>query len=498
MKLSPLSYLLIFIVLLSAGCANIATPTGGKRDTIPPKLTRISPADSLLNTRVSRIEMHFNEYVTVSDVNTEVQISPLLPIPVSMLSYGKKVVAKIPDTLLHDNTTYRISFGKSIKDLHEGNPMKPYTYVFSTGSYFDSLKLNGKVIDAATGKADTGVYIMLYDASESDSAVVRKKPLYVIKTITPDFVIDGLPHRPFKMYALKDANANLVYDGKGEKIGFIDSVFYPSDTITTPITLKVFTENLIDTIKTTTDSTKTSPFKKKKQNIAKEGLLYSVNVDTSNLKKGTFDITKPLTIQFNADIDTINSGRINLSYDSSDIAVESPFTAQKDTSKNNTILITANWRESTVYTLRLLKGFARDSSHEAMPSKSIFRTKGDEDYSKMTIHLPSKYFDTKYVLLVRNDKDTVYQKPVTDTMVHLTRLAPGNYSMFVIVDENHNGKWDTGDLFLKRQPEEVIPYGDPVPLKASWENTYDFEQVKPKNKLKDAASPKRGEKSGVR
>jgi len=328
--------------------------------------------------------------------------------------------------------------------------------------------------------------------------VVRKKPLYVSKTITPDFVIDGLPHKPFKIYALKDANANLTYDGKSEKIGFIDSVFYPSDTITTPITLKVFAENLIDTVKTAKDTTKTSPFKRKKQNVAKEGLLYSVNVDTANLKKGTFDITKPLTIQFNAGIDTINNGRINLSFDSSDMAVESPFIAQKDTAKDNTILLTANWRENTVYTLRLLKGFARDSSHEAMPSKSTFRTKGDEDYSKMTIHLPSKYYGNDFVLLVRNDKDTVYQKPVTDTMVNLIRLAPGNYSMFVIVDKNHNGKWDTGDLFLKRQPEEVIPYGDPVTLKASWENTYDFEPVKPKNKLKNAASPKKGDKSGVR
>ncbi len=79
----------------SGGCANITTPTGGKKDTIPPKLVRITPPDSLLNTRVSRIEMHFDEYVTVGDATKEVHISPILAINPTLVGKNKTVIVKI-------------------------------------------------------------------------------------------------------------------------------------------------------------------------------------------------------------------------------------------------------------------------------------------------------------------------------------------------------------------------------------------------------------------
>ena len=76
-----IKYLLFIVVLcVCAGCANITSPTGGKRDKTPPKLVYISPSDSLKNTKVKRIELDFDEYITVSDVSKEVQISPILAI----------------------------------------------------------------------------------------------------------------------------------------------------------------------------------------------------------------------------------------------------------------------------------------------------------------------------------------------------------------------------------------------------------------------------------
>jgi hypothetical protein len=474
MSLASARYFLLFIILcISVGCANIVPPAGGKKDTTPPKRIAITPADSQLNTRVSKIEMHFNEFVTVSDITTEVQVSPLLPIPISVVATGKRVNVKIPDSLLQENTTYRISFGRAIKDLHEGNPMKPYTYTFSTGSYFDSLQLNGTVIDAATGRPDTGVFILLYDASESDSAVVRKKPKYIGRVGNGSFSVQGLPYREFKIYALKDANANLIYDGKGEKIGFIDSTVFPADSAGALIVIKTFAED----IKDTSTKPKESAFKRKKPEFTKD-FFYNVSVDTTNINKGSYDITKPLQIQFNKSVDTFNKGRVYLNYDSLGIAVEAPFTLDTDTVRKDILLLNTNWKENAIYTLRLLKGFAKDSARaEVNPSRYTFRTRSDDDYSKLTIHLPTKYNSTKYVLLVRSETDTVYMKPVTDTMVHLTKLKPGAYSMFVIVDKNGNGKWDTGDLFEKLHAEDVIPFDEAMQLKAGWDNTYDFEKI---------------------
>jgi hypothetical protein len=127
-----------------------------------------------------------------------------------------------------------------------------------------------------------------------------------------------------------------------------------------------------------------------------------------------------------------------------------------------------------------LKGFAKDSAMtDAMPSRYTFKTKSDDDYAKLHIHLPSKYNSTKYVLMVNNETDTVYQKPVRDTVVHLSRLQPGSYKMRIIVDANGNGFWDTGDLLQKIQPEEIIPYKEALQLRAGWDNTIDFEPPQP-------------------
>ncbi len=473
-------FFIIAFIFTCAGCASIQAPTGGKKDVTPPKLLSVSPADSLLNTKVSRIQLRFDEYVTINDVGKEVQISPILAVPPTVTGVNKRVNVKIVDSLLEDNTTYRISFGRAIKDLHEGNVFANYNYTFSTGGYFDSLQLSGNVIIAATGMPDTGdVYVMLYYASRSDSAVVREKPKYVAKTDrNGNFSLKGLPSRKFRMYALKDANSNMIYDGPPELIGFYDGIIRPGDTVLQPFTLKVFKE--IDTARSTNDTLdlKKSFFGNSKS-AAKQGLSYTVPVDTSDAKKRTFDINLPLNITFSRPPGPIAANRIHLEHDSEGVKVEVPISVVLDTAKKNIVHINAQWKENTVYNLRLQKGFAKDTSgSDVLPSRYTFRTRRDEDYGKIQVHLPSSYQGRQHVLMVCVDQDTLYQKPVLDTIVNLTRLRPGTYTFRVIIDKNENGKWDPGNLFLKIQPEEVIPYSNALMLKAGWEHIIDFEQKK--------------------
>jgi hypothetical protein len=104
----------------------------------------------------------------------------------------------------------------------------------------------------------------------------------------------------------------------------------------------------------------------------------------------------------------------------------------------------------------------------------VFRTRETDDYGKFKIHLPGSYLREPYVLNVRQGDDTVYQKPISDTFVVLQGLKPGAYSLKIILDTNHNGHWDTGDLLGHRQPEKVISYPHDVMLKAGWEQDVDF------------------------
>jgi hypothetical protein len=49
----------------------------------------------------------------------------------------------------------------------------------------------------------------------------------------------------------------------------------------------------------------------------------------------------------------------------------------------------------------------------------------------------------------------------------------------MFIDTNGNGKWDTGDLNAKRQPEEVFYYPKKLTLKANWEfeETWNYNNI---------------------
>lgn len=472
------AFLILLSVGFTVGCANIVPPDGGKKDTTPPKLLAIEPQDSLLNTRVSGISLRFDEFVEVKDAGTEVQVSPVLPFPLSVSSLGKKVKVLIPDSLLKDNTTYRVSFGKAIVDLHEGNPFEGYTYTFSTGGYFDSLQLAGTVVDAATGTAMDDVNVLLHYADESDSNIVRKKPAYVVRTTGGGrFALSGLPGKRFYIYALKDENGNLVYDGGEEKVAFVDSVFVPvvPDSVH-EIKLMLFRENVLDSItaKSKDQNPNTRPGGTRSSR-KDEVLSYKVEEDTSNREKRTHDVKLPVKIVFTQDSFKYDAQRIFVSYDSVGADVEVDHKVALDSNNDKVLKVFVPWKQNTVYTLRLLPGFASDTAgNNVPPSKYIFRTKNDDDYGKLQVRLPAHYLDDKFVLLVKGDKDTVYSKPITDTLANLTLLDPGKYKIYIIVDENHNGKWDPGILLEKVQPEVVVPHNNEVTLKAGWENVENF------------------------
>ncbi len=477
------SFLLLAFIVLLTGCANQTTPTGGKKDITPPKLLSATPADSLRNTKVKKLELVFDEYVTVNDAVKEVQVSPILSIQPTIIGNGKKVTLKIVDSLLEENTTYRISLGTAIRDLHESNIFPNYTYTFSTGAYFDSLAFSGRVINAGTGLADTaGNIVVLYNAADNDSAIVRHKPKYMAKVDgAGHFSFKGLPKRSFRVYAIKDANDNLLYDGAAENVAFNNTPITPGDTTRGEVVLRLFAEE------DTSYHKETKPAGGRgRDGIAsavepaatdgKTPFSYSVGVDTGSVTKRVLDITRPLDVTF-SHTPVLNKDKITLAYDSSGVMVASKIEFVTDTAHPGMLHINAAWKENTLYTLRFAKGFAKDTSGaELMPSKYIFRTKEAEDYGKITVHLPTKYYGNEYLLQVVADKDTIYQKPVADTVVTFTMLRPGKYSFTVINDKNGNRKWDSGNLFLKLQPEEVYPYSGTLFLKPGWENIIDFEQ----------------------
>ncbi|MFA6150817.1 MAG: Ig-like domain-containing protein [Chitinophagaceae bacterium] len=487
----PRILLLSFLLALFSACANIIPPTGGKPDDTPPKLLSIKPKDSLLNTKVSRIEMRFDEFVTVSDVSKELHISPSIRQNPTMTIAGKTVIVKIPDSLLDENTTYTLDFGKAIKDLHEGNPYSGKTYKFSTGGWFDSLSLKGKVMDAASGKLDSSgkVKALLYDAKLPFDVIAKEKPAYVANVAANGaFVFTGLPNRRFRIFALKENGDNYIFDNDDEYIGFADTVYNPAlDTV--PIVLSIFKE-IPDTARIKTDIDETGMSAKSrvrmqtkvadKPNLDAKSFNYKVLTDTSNVEKRSQELNQPIEVYFSRKVEKMNQERIFLSADSSGIEIECQYEIKLDTSKTK-LSINTSWKPNTIYTLRLLKSFAQDSSlTDAMPSKNIFRTKSDLDYGKMEIIVPERYVNNGYLLEVVMGEDSVYLATIIVSKVSLNLLSPGDYQIKLIKDSNKDGEWTTGDLKTKRHAELVIPYQGNLMMKAGWEHLVEFEPKKQK------------------
>ena len=229
-----IKYIGLFLtLLLLSRCANMVTPTGGPKDVTPPVVTVAKPENNNVNFDGKKIEITFDEYVTLNNASQQVLISPPMTEKPDIKLSNKTVVIKFKESLL-PNTTYTIHFGEAVKDLHEGNVFKDYVYSFATGEVLDTLTLAGKVLDAESQKATTDLYVMLYDG-DSDSLCeqpTRRAPDFIAKTDKDGkFQFQGLPQKKFLVFALNDMNSNLYYDLPNETVAFLDTLVVPNDSI---------------------------------------------------------------------------------------------------------------------------------------------------------------------------------------------------------------------------------------------------------------------------
>ncbi|MBL7884673.1 MAG: Ig-like domain-containing protein, partial [Bacteroidia bacterium] len=231
----------VFAIVLLASCAQIVSPGGGKKDIIPPKALKYTPDSAKLSFNSKSIEINFDEYIQLKDLNNQLIISPPFH-KAPDISVKNKSLSIVFDKneVLKTNTTYCISFGNAVQDVNEGNPLENFKYIFSTGIFIDSLKVKGKVQTAFDHKTEKGLLVMLY-SNLTDSVIYKSLPDYFAKTgADGSFEINNVKAGKYKIVALKDVNGNYKYDGGIESIAFSDSLVNSNDETT--INLELFQE----------------------------------------------------------------------------------------------------------------------------------------------------------------------------------------------------------------------------------------------------------------
>ncbi|NLZ72450.1 MAG: hypothetical protein GX905_01315 [Bacteroidales bacterium] len=221
------SLLFVILFIIIQACASIGRPEGGPYDDAPPRFIKSNPEPYAINNQRSKINIDFDEYIKMENVNEKVIISPPQVQQPEIRAQGKKVVINLLDTL-KDNTTYTIDFGDAIEDNNEGNALDNFTFTFSTGEQIDTLAVSGTVLDASNLEPIKGILVGLH-SNLSDTAFINLPLERVGRTNSRgQFSIRGVAPGDYQIFALMDADQNFAFTQKSEAIAFLnDSTISP-------------------------------------------------------------------------------------------------------------------------------------------------------------------------------------------------------------------------------------------------------------------------------
>ncbi|WP_395808003.1 Ig-like domain-containing domain [Daejeonella sp.] len=522
---------LVFLYsLFLISCASVQSPTGGPRDTIQPVIVKEIPKNLTRNFSGSEIEIEFDEFVKLSNEFTEISVSPAMDIP--PVYKAKKEILKLSfEEALQKNTTYTINFGKAIADVNEGNILKNYSYVFSTGDQIDSLSISGKVINSLTKQKLKDVTVFILPTSQ-DSLFGKKKASFFTTTDTSGtFKLSNLREDNYRIYALSEQGGDRIYNGNSEEIGFLNQEINLNKD-TSNIELRVFkevpklfsiTDRKIETDGRITlifnkailnpsltilepielNTSKTVEFSTTRDTaliwlpeLSFDSIKVAVNskeigLDTVVLRRNKRDTYTPLVsitdniigtkirpgselaIKFSSPIKSFDNKLITILEDS--VALRG-YELVKNEKSPKTYTIKYPWKLKKQYILKLESGAFTDIlGTKTKVYARKFDLDSEDNYGSISIKVGVPDTSKTYIIQWLNDSDKALRQDriSKNTVLNYTRYPTAKYKIRVIYDENNNGEWDTGNIILKRQPENTWTFEKTISLRPNW----DLEEV---------------------
>jgi len=519
----------IFVALVIFGCAAQQQPQGGPRDVTPPVLVKALPANKTRNFAAKEINLEFDEFIKLANQYTEITMSPTMEKQPEYTANKKHLRIVFKDTL-KKNTTYVINFGKGIQDVNESNVMKNFTYVFSTGPHIDSLSISGNVNNTLTQEKEKDVTVMLFPLKQDSLLFGKKKPsIFTTTDSSGNFSLNNLHEDQYRIYALKEASPDKIFNNDNELIAFLKKpinlksdtaniklnlfkqfpekfrfsekrfdvdgkmlfvfnkalqnpslkIIYPADINNqkyvefskTKDTASVFVKYMnFDSIRVAVyDNNKpvdTTYLLKQKKETFTRVFNFKYNISNDKLKPGN-----DLKITSNLPVDVIDNAQITLKEDSIGLG-SSDYTLQKDTGNVKSLTLKYRWRQNAKYELIFNPGAFTDiyGDKNKFTSKK-FQPDKPENYSSLTLKVTLPDTSKAYVVELLNDQKVVLETtPIrrNGPVVYKTILT-GKYFIRVIYDENKNGRWDSGNVHLKKQPENTWVNEKEITLRPNWE-----------------------------
>jgi hypothetical protein len=439
------------------GCANIVPPSGGPRDSIPPYAVYAKPKDSSTNIAPKEILISFNEYITSNGLQEQLIVSPSIKNNPLVDQRLNMVRIRLSDSL-NANTTYSFQFGNAIKDVNEGNIVQNYTYVFSTGDQIDTGKLYGKVRIAETGLIDSSLIAVLHPI-ENDSAIFKDKPTYYARINGQGiFEFKFLPSKDFNIYIVPN-DYNKKYDDSTKLFAFLNNTVHPSKTKDS-IQLYAF---------------EASPKKEKKalstvgaKNAKKQSPILKYS---SNLEGKEKDILSPLTLNFETPIHLNDSFSIGIN--DTNLVKQEGTQVTINAQNKQQVDIHFPWEFNTDYKILIPQRSIQDSlSNFLIKADTLrFKTKAESSYGTAILRVNGFQQFEHPVLLLIQDQKVKFSYPITQNLLRIDLLPPGDYQLKLLIDANQNGHWDTGKFMGNQlQPEIVRNLNLILNIRSNWDN----------------------------
>lgn len=521
--------LMLLAMLMMGGCASVVAPSGGPKDTKAPELQNVTPATLTTHFSEKTIVFSFNEFIQLKDKEKQVVISPIMKPAPEMTVKGKKLIVTLKSPL-KDSSTYTINFGNAICDLHEGNALSDYTYVFSTGNFVDTLSVKGNVSYAENNNPEKGVLVMLYTAQD-DSLPYLSMPSFITRTDDKgDFKISNIGHGPFKIFALKDADNNYKYNSADEPVAFLSSPIAGGDSsfihlqlfkeeeptlyvkeykvlnaLSARIILNKPSEAVIQALDTTSNSILYSNY-----NLTRDTVLLWFNdtlrdtlktkvvnqgivIDTISLYKNipanskraaeklmvttlqpTLSVPGKLwKFQCSVPLSSINIDKIKITIDSIRPVA---FIDSLSPDSKQLFYLNAGSKEKSKYDITFLPGALTDIYQTTNDTVNfVISTAAFTDYGSLKIKL-NGLKNGRYVLQLVDEKDNALAEKIisADGIYLFENLAPAKCRVKLIEDLDGNGKFTTGNYLKNIQPEKCYYYGETITVRANWDIETDW------------------------
>ena len=507
--MSILKYIYFFFTtaLLLWQCASMQSPSGGEKDKDAPIILSSFPDQGATNINTSRIEIHFDEFFKLKNFQNELLISPPLDEIPLISQKGKSLFIELQEEL-KQNRTYTFNFGKGIADYHEGNILKDYSLVFSTGKELDSLIIHGSVWSCPDKILPEEIVVGIYqrDSLVIDSTIYLNKPDYFgLVNEEGQFHIEHIRNGNYELIAFEDINANYQYDGASEQIAFHQSIINASDSTATEIWLFAEDDELklldtkehngrlhwaynkeIDSVKINSESPLDYYSKIEKDSLlvwlvnmkvdsafiwaeVEEG-IDSILVKRDTLREQKIHITplsdkylkdsNNLSLNFSAPITEIDTSKFELIADSTQV----DFIVQKG---DFALQFEFEHKGNHQYELFLHQGAIKGLNKSVNDSSKVsFYSKDESSLASLKINIESDYEDY-FIELLKNGE--VIETTHSGTALNFEKLLPSKYEIRLVVDSNKDGKWTTGNYFEQQQPEKVYYYREELNLRANWE-----------------------------